>query len=117
MKKPKEITVPFTTTTRDSFSIIMLALVDGEYKVRWVDAGRTGSFSDAQIFNSFQLKAKIEDGTIGFPTHVKLHRVIIMPLTYSLADDAFSLKTWFMEPYGKRMMTRVERVANYRMSC
>ena len=37
------------------FSIVMLALVDGEYKFRWVDIGTAGSCSDAQIFNGCQL--------------------------------------------------------------
>ena len=45
----------------------MLALVDGQYKFRWVDAGTAGSCSDAQIFNASQLKRRIEDGRIGFP--------------------------------------------------
>ena len=49
------------------FSIVMLALVDGQYKFRWVDAGTARSCSDAQIFNACQLKRRIEDGRIGFP--------------------------------------------------
>ena len=49
------------------FSIVMLALVDGQYKFRWLDAGTAGSCSDAQIFNASQLKRRIEDGRIGFP--------------------------------------------------
>ena len=49
------------------FSIVMLALVDGQYKFRWVNACTDGSCSDAQIFNASQLKRKIEDGRIGFP--------------------------------------------------
>ena len=45
----------------------MLALVDGQYKFRWVDVGTAGSCSDAQIFNTCHLKRKIDDGSIGFP--------------------------------------------------
>ena len=53
--------------TQELFSIVMLALVDGQYKFRWVDVGTAGSCSDAQIFNACQLKRRIEDGRIGFP--------------------------------------------------
>ena len=45
----------------------MLALVDGQYKFRWVDVGTAGSCSDAQIFNTCHLQRKIDDGSIGFP--------------------------------------------------
>ena len=49
------------------FSIVMLALVDGQYKFRWADVGTAGSCSDAQIFNACHLKRKTDDGSIGFP--------------------------------------------------
>ena len=83
------------------FSIVILALVDGQYKFRWVDAGTAGSGSDAQIFNACQLK--ITQGGRDVPYFI-------------LADDAFALKTWLMKPYGRRMLTRDERIANYRIS-
>ena len=41
--------------------MVLLALVDGQYRFRWVDLGSQGSCSDAQIFNSCQLKDKIEE--------------------------------------------------------
>ena len=49
------------------FSIVMLALVDEQYKFRWVDVGTAGSCSDAQIINTCHLKRKIDDGSIVFP--------------------------------------------------
>ena len=49
------------------FSIVLMALVDAEYRFRWVDVGTEGSCSDAQIFSHSQLREKIEDGSIGFP--------------------------------------------------
>ena len=48
-------------------SIVLLALVDGDYKYLWVDVGAAGSTSDAQIFKHTDLRHKIEDGSIGFP--------------------------------------------------
>ena len=49
------------------FSVVMLALVDGQYKFRWVDVGTAGSCSD-----TCHLKRKIDDGSIGFPDLVPI---------------------------------------------
>ena len=95
LKKPK-----------NTGALVMLALVDGQYKFRWVDAGTAGSYSDAQIFNASQLKRKIEDGRIGFPDPAPITQGGRDVPYFILADDAFALKTWLMKPYGRRMLTR-----------
>jgi hypothetical protein len=48
-------------------SIVLLAMVDADYKFVWVDCGANGSSSDAQVFNGCELKAAVYDNTIGFP--------------------------------------------------
>ena len=113
LKKPKN-TGALYHNYKGFFSIVMLALVDGQYKFRWVDAGTAGSCSDAQIFNASQLKRRIEDGRIGFPAPITQGGPDVP--YFILADDAFALKTWLMKPYGRRMFTREERIANYRIS-
>ena len=45
----------------------MLALVDGDYNFIWVDAGSNGVSSDAQIWNSCELKDLIEEKRLGIP--------------------------------------------------
>ena len=94
----------------------MLALVDGQYKFRWMDAGSAGCSSDAQIFNVCQLKRKIDDGSIGFPDPAPITQDGRDVAYFILADDVFALKTWLMKPYDRRMLTREERIANYRIS-
>ena len=66
VKKPKNTGALFHNC-KGFFSSVMFALLDGQYKFRWVDAGTAGSCSYAQIFNASQLKRRIEDGRIGFP--------------------------------------------------
>ena len=48
-------------------SVVLLALVDGDYKFIWVDVGVARSSSDAQIFKHSNLRHKIEVGSISFP--------------------------------------------------
>ena len=110
LKKPKD-TGALYHNYKGFFSIVILALVDGQYKFRWVDAGTAGSCSDAQIFNASQLKRRIEDGRIVFPDPAPITQGGRDVPYFILVDDAFALKTWLMKPYG-----REERIANYRIS-
>ena len=109
LKKPKNSGALYHNY-KGFFSIVMLALVDGQYKFRWVDAGTAGSCSDVQIFNACQLQRRIEDGRIGFPDPAPITLGGRDVPYFILADDAFALKTWLMKPYGRRMLTREERV-------
>ena len=49
------------------FSLVLLILVDTDYKFLWVNVGASGSSSDAQIFNRSKLKRRIENGTLALP--------------------------------------------------
>ena len=97
LKKPKNSRALYHNY-KGFFSIVMLALVDGQYKFRWVDAGTAGSCSDAQIFNACQLKRRIEDGRIGFPDPAPITQGGRDVPYFIPADDAFALKTWLMKP-------------------
>ena len=94
----------------------MLASVDRQYKFRWVDVGTARSCSDAQFFNTCHLNRKIKDGSIGFPEPAPITQGGRDVPYFILADEAFALKTWLMKPYGSKMLTSEERIANYRIS-
>jgi hypothetical protein len=97
-------------------SIVLLALVDADYKFVWVDAGANGSASDAQVFNGCELKAAIQHNTIGFPEDDPLPGDD-KPIPYFIVgDDAFALRTWLMKPYTLRNLTHEQRIFNYRLS-
>ena len=92
LKKPKNSGAQYHNY-KGFFSIVMLALVDGQYKFRWVDVGTAGSCSDAQIFNTCHLKRKIDDGSIGFPDPAPITQGGRDVPYFILADDVFALKT------------------------
>ena len=87
------------------YSILLFALVDADYQYVWIDVGTNGCCPDAQLFNRSDLKACIEDGTIGFPAATALPVEDRLLPYYLLGDDAFALRTWLMKPYSKRNMT------------
>lgn len=97
-------------------SIVLMALVDADYKFSWVDVGANGCASDATIFNHSELKETFENGSIGLPAADPLpHDDQPMPY-FIVGDDAFPLRTWLMKPYSRRNLTDAERIFNYRLS-
>ena len=97
-------------------SIILMALVDGDYKFSWVDVGSNGSAGDAQVFNKSELKECIEEDTVGVPAPEPLpHDDRDMPF-FIVGDDVFAMRTWLMKPFSKYDLTLAERVFNYRLS-
>ena len=98
------------------FSIVLLAVIDADYKFIYCDIAANGAGSDAGIFNDAELKEYLETNQVGLPPPEPLPGDD-KPLSYFLvADDAFALKTWLMKPLPLRNMTDSQRVFNYRLS-
>ena len=98
------------------FSIILMALVDADYKFIWVDVGANGSASDGSVFNASELKEACESGDIGFPDPEPLPNDDKDMPYFIIGDDAFPLKTWLMKPFSRHHMDNEERIFNYRLS-
>ena len=64
MKKPKKAGSDYYNY-KGFFSLVLLALVDAEYRFLWIDCGSSGLYSDAQIFNRSLLRDKIVDVSLG----------------------------------------------------
>ena len=97
-------------------SIVLLALVDGDYKFLWVDLGAAGSSSDAQIFKHSDLRHKIEDGTISYPESELLVDDGSKVNYFILRVYVFPLKLWLIKPYSRHGIDLNQRVFNYRLS-
>lgn len=98
------------------YSVVLMALVDADYKFIWADIGGMGSASDAQIYNASELKECVENGSLGFPDPEPLPNDNQNVPYFFVGDDAFALRPNMMKPYSLRGMTRQERIFNYRLS-
>jgi len=82
-------------------SIVLLGLIDGQYKFLWADVGANSACSDAQIWDECQLKVAIQNVSIGIPPADFLpHDDQDMPY-FIIGDDAFPLRTYMMKPYAR----------------
>ena len=114
IKKPKRSGSEYFNY-KGYFSLVLLALVDADYKFLWVNAGASGSSSDAQIFNRSKLKRRIENGTLRLPPPEPLGPGGPDLHYFLLGNDAFALMPWLFKPYSRHRLTREERIANYRI--
>ena len=73
-------------------SVILMALVDAEYKFLWVEVGSNGAARDAQVFNGGELKEAIDKGAINMPPPEPLPDDDKDMPYFIIADDAFAFK-------------------------
>ena len=100
------------------FSMVLLALVDANYKFTFIDVGAVGAESDAGIFAQSRLSHLFNNAEANLP--------LPEPLPgdpngrdvgyFMVGDDAFALKHWMMKPYPSRGLTIPQRIFNYRLS-
>lgn len=97
-------------------SIVLLGIVDSEYKFLWADVGAPGACSDGGIWNNSTLKKRVARGRQGLPEPEPLpgHRTPVP--WFFVGDAAFALAPWLQKPYPQRGTTRSERLFNYRLS-
>jgi len=100
------------------FSVVLLALVDADYKFVWVSMGSYGSCSDAQVYNNSDLSELLESNELKLPppepiTADPTQREIPY---FLIGDDAFPLREYMLKPYSRRYLEHDERIFNYRLS-
>ena len=97
-------------------SIVLLAVVDANYKFLYVDIGANGCCSDAGIFKTCSFFDALDGKYAGLPAPESLPNDDQDVPYFLVADEAFALRTWMMKPFPSRLLERRERICNYRLS-
>ncbi len=95
---------------KGTFSLVLFAICDSQYKFLYCNVGCAGSANDAAIWLNSAFKKKLEEGQLGCPSspsYVKYHVV---------GDDIFGLSETLMKPFPRRNLNRKELIFNYRLS-
>lgn len=114
--KPPPNSGSFFFNYKHSFSIVLLALVDADYKFLYVDVGCNGRVADGGVFKNSTLFTALEENKLALPSP----KPIVengRPVSYMIvADDAFPLKEYLQKPYSQLGLTKQRRIYNYRLS-
>ena len=101
---------------KHNFSIVLLALVDADYKFTYIDVGCNGRISDGGVFRNCSLNKAMENGSLNIPSATPLPGGD-RPVPFMIvADDAFPLRQNIMKPYSQIGLTTQKRIFNYRLS-
>ena len=99
--------------------MILMALVDADYKFLWVDMGSNRSTCDAAVFETCGLKQNLIDGNVGLLEPELLpgeqDEEFVVPY-FIVSDDAFPLLPTIMKPFSRRNLTDEVLIFNYRLS-
>ena len=114
--KPPPNTGSYYFNYKHSFSIVLLAIVDADYKFLFVDIGCNGRVSDGGVFRNCDLFEELEANTLSIPKPTNPPGCSNALPYVIVADDAFPLKTYILKPYSQRGLTKEKRIFNYRLS-
>lgn len=102
---------------KKTFSVVLLAFVDANYRFIAVDIGSYGKNSDGGIFANSNLGKSLDNEKLNVPEDRILPGTNIIVPYVILGDEAFPLKTYLMRPYsGAQSKEDIEkRIFNYRL--
>lgn len=102
---------------KNTYSVVLMALVDSDYRFIFADIGGQGRISDGGIFKNCLLWQKINEGTLNLPPDTPLPgRHESVPYVF-LSDGAFALHKHIMKPFaGNHNIGTKERTFNYKLS-
>jgi len=101
---------------KSRFSILLMAVVDSNYKFIYTNVGVQGRVSDAGLFAQSDLRAALDERKLNLPVAEALPNTdIIMPYAF-VGDEAYPLRNDLLKPYPHRRLQPEQRIFNYRLS-
>ena len=111
------------------FRIVLLALVDADYRFLYVNVGCQGRISDDGVFKNSELYHLLVNGEINLPDSRQLPDLSSLNNSFLVesnresevpyivvADDAFTLIGYCMKPYSSQKLSDNKRIFGYRLS-
>jgi len=100
IKKPPD-SGSFYYNYKNTFSIVLLALVNANYEFLKVDVGLNGRISDGGVLGHSDFGKMMENQSLNIPEPQQVRRSNkILPYVF-VADDAFPMTQNLLKPYSR----------------
>jgi len=102
---------------KKTFSLILLAACDHNYKFTLIDVGAYGSNSDGGVLLRLEFGKALYNGNLNLPRgKANLPGSNVKTPCFFVGDEAFHLTENMMRPYSGRNLNVKKRIFNYRLS-
>lgn len=96
------------------FSVVLMALVDADYKFIYVDIGSFGSSADSTVFQKSKFGKRLASNQLDLPENRPLPGTEGLDILFVFeADDMFAIHEHLMKPYSLRNLDTRKRIFNY----
>lgn len=99
---------------KNYFSIVVMAVVDSNYKFIYAQVGAYGKDCDSSIFKNSNFWKGIENGTFDIPSAEILPGIDKAIPYFFIGDEGFALHKHLLRPFGGSMLSIKKRIFNYR---
>uniref|UniRef100_A0A1A8BJ72 DDE Tnp4 domain-containing protein n=1 Tax=Nothobranchius kadleci TaxID=1051664 RepID=A0A1A8BJ72_NOTKA len=96
---------------KSRFSIILMAVVDTNYRFVYASAGTQGRASDAGVFAHSDLREAMDTGTLNVPPDATLPGTDSTMPYELIGDEAYPLRPDLMKPYPSRNLNHDQRIS------
>lgn len=99
------------------FSIVLMAIVDANYKFVMIDVEAYGKDSDGGVLSNSTFYQRIENGSLKLPKETELPNSNVLAPFVFIGDEAFPLRNYLMRPFPrKQAQDNARAYYNYRLS-
>lgn len=100
------------------YSLVLMAMVDSQYRFLYIDVGSEGKASDGGIWARTTVQQMLNDpeNPLRLPGPSRIRGMDDDLPYYMVGDDAFPLKYNLLKPYPQLNLNLRQRISNYRLS-
>ncbi|KAK5642344.1 hypothetical protein RI129_008511 [Pyrocoelia pectoralis] len=97
-------------------SVVLLSLVDSNYKFTMIDVGAYGKNSDGGVLKKSEFGKRLSEDLLDLPDNRSITKEAEKIPYVIVADEAFQLTKNIMKPYPRKQLSKEKRIFNYRLS-